>query len=188
MSNVFQGRLVRLRAVETTDWEIWYAMADTDDDRLSWEIPFPASREATRAHVEELARGGTKNDEFRFQIERLDGEYVGTLNTHTINRRNGTFSYGLSILPQYRRLGFASEAVRLVLRYYFWERRYQKVNAEVFSFNEPSIKLHESLGFTLEGRLRRMIYTGGQFYDALIYGMTREEFEASGWDGLKAGY
>ena len=33
-----------------------------------------------------------------------------------------------------------------------------------------------------------MIYTGGQFYDALIYGMTREEFEASGWEGLKEGY
>lgn len=188
MSNIFQGRRVRLRAVETSDWEIWYAMTDTDDDRLSWEIAFPASREATRARVEELAKRGDHDDEFRFMIERLDGEYVGSLNTHTINRRCGTFMYGLGIMPQYRRMGFASEAVRLVLRYYFWERRYQKVNAEVFSFNEPSMRLHENLGFTLEGRLRRMIYTGGQFYDALLYGMTREEFEASGWEGLKEGY
>lgn len=188
MSNIFQGRRVRLRAVETSDWEIWYALTDTDDDRLSWEIAFPASREGTRAHVEELARSGDQGDVFRFMIERFDGEYVGTLNTHTINRRCGTFSYGLSVLPQYRRQGFASEAVRLALRFYFWERRYQKVNAEVYSFNEPSMRLHESLGFMLEGRLRRMIFTGGQFYDALLYGMTREEFEASEWDGLRESY
>ena len=59
--------------------------------------------------------------------------------------------------------------------------RYQKVNAEVYAFNEPSMRLHERMGFTLEGRLRRMIYTGGEYHDALFYGMTREEFESSAW-------
>lgn len=189
MPNVFAGRLVRLRAVEAADWEIHYAWdTDTDGGRLTDEIWFPSSREQARAWAEEQAKRGDQNDEFRFQIERLDGEFVGTLNTHTVNRRCGTFRYGLAILPQYQRQGFASEAVRLLLRYYFWERRYQKVNAEVYSFNAASIRLHESLGFTLEGRLRRMIFTGGQFHDVLLYGMTREEFEASGWEGLAAGY
>ncbi|HEX2905466.1 MAG TPA: GNAT family protein [Phototrophicaceae bacterium] len=189
MSNIFQGRRVRLRAVETADWEIWYnAEPNTDDGRLAYEIPFPASAEQVRANVENLAKSGAPGDEFRFMIERLDGEYVGTLNTHTLNPRCGTFMYGIGIIPQYRQQGFASEAVRLVLRYYFWERRYQKVNAEVYSFNAASMRLHERLGFTLEGRLRRMIFTGGQYYDALIYGQTREEFEASGWDGLREGY
>jgi RimJ/RimL family protein N-acetyltransferase len=46
---------------------------------------------------------------------------------------------------------------------------------EIHEFNTPSIRLHEQLGFVKEGRLRRMIYTGGRFYDALLYGMTREE-------------
>ena len=59
---------------------------------------------------------------------------------------------------------------------FFEERRYQKVNAEVYGFNESSIALHEKLGFTLEGRIRRMIYTDGKYFDALMYGMTSEEF------------
>ena len=33
-----------------------------------------------------------------------------------------------------------------------------------------------------EGRLRWMIYSGGEFHDALIFGMTREEFEATDWN------
>jgi len=188
VANVFEGRLVRLRAVEAADWERFYASnQDTDSARLTHYIRFPSSREQVRAWTEGLATGGAQDDVFRFKIERLDGEYVGTLNTHSADRRSGTFRYGLAILPEQRRKGFASEAIWLVLRYFFWELRYQKVNAVVYAFNEPSIRLHERLGFVLEGRLRRMIYTAGQHHDALIYGMTREEFEASGWDGLARG-
>lgn len=93
--------------------------------------------------------------------------------------RSGTFMYGISILPSYRRKGYASEAIRLTLRYYFNERRYQKCTIEVFSYNPASMRLHESLGFTLEGRLRRMVFSGGEFHDALYYGITCEEFRAN---------
>jgi RimJ/RimL family protein N-acetyltransferase len=40
------------------------------------------------------------------------------------------------------------------------------------------VRLHEKLGFQLEGRLRRVVYTRGQYYDELYYGMTAEEFAA----------
>jgi len=53
------------------------------------------------------------------------------------------------------------------------------VTVEVHANNPASITLHERLGFQLEGRLRRMIYTEGQYYDALCYGMTVEEFAAA---------
>jgi RimJ/RimL family protein N-acetyltransferase len=52
----------------------------------------------------------------------------------------------------------------------------------VHSLNEASQRLHESLGFTLEGRLRRMMYTDGAFHDALIDGLTREECDAQKLD------
>ncbi len=59
-----------------------------------------------------------------------------------------------------------------MLRYFFHELRYQKVTAQVYSFNAPSIALHERLGFQVEGRLRRMIFTHGRHFDELLYGMT----------------
>jgi RimJ/RimL family protein N-acetyltransferase len=183
MPNIFQGKLVRLRAFEPSDWEFHHEWDrnDTDGGRLTDEIWFPSPREAAQAWAERESKRGAENDVFRFQIERLDGELVGPINTHTVNRRCGTFMYGLAIRPRHRRQGYASEAIALVLRYYFGERRYQKVNAEVYGFNEPSMRLHEKLGFVLEGRLRRIQYSGGQFHDALIYGMTKEEFDARDW-------
>lgn len=182
MNNLFRGQLVRLRAVEVTDWEFFYRLDDqtTDFGRLTDEVWFPSSKEAKRTWTEEQSKRQQEYDQFRFQIEVLDThELVGTLNTHTTSQRVGTFMYGIAIAPEAQRKGYAREAVALVLRYFFSEKRYQKVNAEVYSFNTPSIRFHERMGFTLEGRLRRMVYSGGQFHDALIYGMTREEFDAA---------
>ena len=72
----------------------------------------------------------------------------------------------------------ASEAIRLVLRYYFDELGFQKCNVGVYSFNEASIRLHEKLGFTREGVQRRSIFTRGQYYDNILFGITAEEFHA----------
>jgi RimJ/RimL family protein N-acetyltransferase len=145
--------------------------------RLAYEIPFPTSQESVKTWAEAQSKQPPTDDNFRFQIENIAGELVGTLNTHNCNPRNGTFSYGVAVRSEHQRKGYAAEAIRLVLRYYFEERRYQKVTVEVYSFNAPSIRLHEALGFTLEGRLRRMHYAGGAYHDVLVYGLTREEFK-----------
>ncbi|MBI1255883.1 MAG: GNAT family N-acetyltransferase [Chloroflexi bacterium] len=182
MTNIFEGKLVRLRAVEADDWKNHAEWdRDTEMARHLYEIPFPQSTTSTKQWAErEAQRKDTPSDNFQFEIETLDGVQVGSIGTHDCDLRNGTFSYGLATIDKYRRKGYASEAIRLLLRYFFQERRYQKCTTEVFSFNEPSQKLHESLGFTLEGRLRRMIYTNGEFHDALFYGITKEEFAAQG--------
>ena len=183
MTNIFEGKLIRLRAIEPTDWEFFHSWdaESTDTARLTDEIWFPNSTTSAKDFAERESKP-REGDTFRFLIETLGGDPVGTINTHSTNLRNGTFMYGLAVHPDQRRKGYAGEAIRLVLRYYFSERRYQKCTAEVYGFNEASQKLHEALGFTLEGRLRRMIYSDGTFHDALVYGITREEFEAAGSD------
>jgi RimJ/RimL family protein N-acetyltransferase len=183
MPNVFMGKLVRLRAVEPSDWEFFHNwnQETTDEGRMTDEIWFPRSSEGEKAWAEKEAFRGAENDAYRFQIVTLDKVLVGTIDTHSCHLRNGTFGYGLAIHPQHRRKGYASEAIWLVLRHYFHERNYQKCTAAAYSFNEASIRLHEALGFTPEGRLRRMIYTGGEYHDMLYFGMTREEFEAKAW-------
>jgi len=183
MAAIFEGKKIRLRAVEESDWELHYNWnLDSDNGRMTDEVWFPTSRTFVKEWAEREAKGGNEGDNFRFQIETLAGELVGTINTHTCNPRCGTFNYGLAIHPDYRRNGYASESIGLVLRYYFDERRYQKVNATVYSFNAASIALHERLGFVLEGRIRRLIYSGGTLHDELIYGLTNEEFAAANWN------
>jgi RimJ/RimL family protein N-acetyltransferase len=166
-TSIWQGKRIRLRAIEPEDWEAFFTFdQDSELARLDDRVYAPRSKEASKRWAEELAGEPHKNDRYFMVIETLAGEIAGSMSTHVCDPRNGTFSYGVALGEQYRRQGYASEAVILLLRYFF----------QVYSFNEPSLRLHEKLGFQLEGRLRRMLYTNGQFFDEVLFGMTAEEF------------
>jgi RimJ/RimL family protein N-acetyltransferase len=178
VDNVWRGDLVRLRAVEPDDWQVLFEWdQDTEVMRLSGDVPFPQSREGAKKWATEQAVRETKDDSFRWVVESLNGEFVGMIETHFCKRRHGTFQYGIAVCREHWRKGYASEAIRLVLAYYFRELRYQKVNAHVYSFNGASLQLHRKLGFRQEGRLRRMVFVDGGFHDEIVFGMTAEEFE-----------
>lgn len=178
-ANTWTGKVVKLRAWEPDDWlaqKRW--REDTEGERADSHIPLPMSEAAARRLAEERALGQPERNEFEWIIETSAGEVAGAIGSHKCDAHNGTFSYGLYIAPEYRRRGCASDAVLVLLRYFFDERRYQKVNVGVYDYNEASIKLHEKLGFQLEGRSRRMQYSAGVYHDLLRYGMTVEEFHA----------
>ena len=175
--NVWQGQRIRLRGIEPDDWATFQRWdQDSELARLCYHIEFPRSAEGTKRFAAEAAVTGSKGQAYRWMIETLDGAPAGTINTHSCDPRHGTFGYGLAIAPEHWRRGFASEAICLVLAYYFRELRYQKATAHVYAFNEASIRLHEKLGFQLEGQLRRMVFTDGAYHDELVFGVTAEEF------------
>jgi len=179
MTNIWQGKLVCLRALEPEDWRAFFDWdQDTEMARSTYWIPFPGSQEAAKKWTADQALDRGKTHEYKWVIENLNGELVGMLNTHTCDPRVGTFQYGVAVKREHWRKGYASEAIRIVLGYFFRELRYQKVNGHVYAFNEPSLGLHRKLGFREEGRLRRMVYTDGRHFDEVIFGMTVEEFEA----------
>ena len=178
--NFWQGKLVRLRGVEPTDAET-FALWNLDSE-MARELDFvwpPVSFAFIRRDLEELSLKKLEADAFTWVIEDAEARAVGTISTHHCDHRRGVFCYGLSVAREHRRRGYASEAVRLVLKYYFEELRYQKCLVGVHSNNPASVALHEKLGFVREGTLRRMVYTGGQFFDAYHYGMLKEEWEHS---------
>ncbi|MBJ6360724.1 GNAT family N-acetyltransferase [Paenibacillus sp. GCM10012307] len=177
VSNIWTGNKVRLRAIVPGDWEKFHNNDyDTEGARLSYMTQFPRSEEGTRLWTESKAAEGANGDQYTFAIETLNSELIGSIGTHTTDPRNGTFKYGIGIFREHWRKGYASEAVKLLLGYYFEELRYQKASAHVYAFNEGSIALHERLGFRLEGRLRNMVYTNGEYYDELVYGLLISEF------------
>lgn len=175
----WQGKLVRLRGIEPGDEAFHFAIDQQRFvDRNLEMIHPPTSLGRTRHWVEKAYEPGFRQgDNAMFQIIALaDDRHVGSIDTHHCDPRVGVLSYGIAMLEEARGKGYAAEAVLLVLRYYFQEKRYQKAEIGVFDFNASSIRLHEKLGFVQEGRQRRHTFTGGAFHDMLLYGMTVEEF------------
>lgn len=180
MNNTFTGKRVKLRAMEPEDLALFLAdekEKDTDRSRADDQINLPKAQWQVREELPGRIKRESESLNFRFMIENLEGETVGTINVHGVDERNGAFSYGIGIFEGYRRKGYAAEAVLLVMRYYFMELRMHKCHSEVYSFNEPSMTLQEHLGFTREGVRRDWYFTRGRYWDLVCYSMLKEEFE-----------
>jgi len=176
----WQGDRVRLRPLRVEDAEQSFLDSLDSPSRqvLQLGIQLPTSVELLKASLAKYVGCKDANGEILFAIEDLQGEHVGGISFHTRDDKNGTFSFGIVIRREHRRKGYALDAVRVLLRYAFWERRYQKCNSACLHTNEASIRLHQKLGFVQEGRRRRHVYFNGQFHDEVLFGLTREEFDA----------
>jgi len=79
--------------------------------------------------------------------------------------------------PEYHEQGYGSDAAARMVQYAFEDWNMRRVSARLGSFNEASVSLLESLGFTHEGTLRQAAWDQGEYYDMLCYGLLREEWE-----------
>jgi RimJ/RimL family protein N-acetyltransferase len=176
----WQGEQVRLRPLRIKDAEQSFAASLDSPSRqfLQLGVELPTSVELQRTALDKYAGCKDADGVIVFAIENLAGDYVGGISLHSRDEKNGRFSFGIVIDRPHRGQGYAEDAVRILLRYGFWERRYQKCNSACSHTNEASIRLHKKLGFLEEGRRRRQVYFNGAYHDDVLFGMTREEFDA----------
>jgi RimJ/RimL family protein N-acetyltransferase len=72
--------------------------------------------------------------------------------------------------------GIASTALRIILDYAFTVRNLERVYAEVYGFNQRSLRLMERVGFQKEGILRQHEIHNGVRQDMHFFGMLKTEF------------
>ena len=159
---------------------LWLAEEQSDSEAvrfLNYGMALPKSEHDAQTFTERYAEFNNRDERIMFSIETLESELIGGINIHSMDQKNGTFETGSRIYRAYRGKGYGFEAKVLVLRYAFYEMRFQKYNIRCVDTNEPMIHHAERLGCQREGRIRRHIYMNGQYHDELIFGLTREEFD-----------
>ena len=175
------GRRVRLRPLHADDADAWLAEERGDPEAshyLNYGTPLPKSRRDAEGFVARFAEFGSRDERIMWSIETLAGDLIGGINLHSMDLKNGTFQTGTRIHRAQRGSGYGLEAKVIVLRYAFHELRYQKYEVRCLATNDAMVRHMARLGATLEGRLRRHVFTQGAFVDELLYGLLREEFDA----------
>ncbi|MGE5378746.1 MAG: GNAT family N-acetyltransferase [Bacteroidota bacterium] len=74
--------------------------------------------------------------------------------------------------------GYGTDAMKLCLRYAFWELGAQRVSLGLHEYNPRALRSYEKAGFRLEGRTRKDILREGKRTDTLWMGILREEWLA----------
>ncbi len=174
----WQDEVIRLRAIEPDDWEgHYYNRFDTPARRLlECAVELPPTVTEAKSFVEKFSGFSSGHGRIMFTIEIMNGENVGGININSIDERNGTFSIGIQIDRDFRGNGYGRRAVRLLLRYAFFERRLYKFNDYVLEGNEASATMMRKLGCVQEGVRRKVIYTNGKYHDLILFGLTKDEF------------
>ncbi|MGW1429185.1 GNAT family N-acetyltransferase [Streptomyces sp. NPDC002431] len=176
MTAFWTGKRIRLRGIEPDDWTALMRFAE--EEAGTGDLPrLPRSAEQHRARAKELSVAALDADCFQLAVESVEtGEMVGAVGSFQTDPRAGWFEYGVVIGSGHRRSGYAAEAVRLLLRHMFDERRFHRCQARILAYNTASLALHRRLGFVEEGRLRDHVYVGGRHQDLVLMGILAEEF------------
>jgi len=107
----------------------------------------PRSQEGYRRWAGEQAVARPEGDLFQLAIESVDGgTLVGAISTIETRPVDGFFGYGVAIGREHQRRGYGRDAVLLLLRFMFAERRYTKCTVGVYAGNAPSLAMHRSWG------------------------------------------
>ena len=128
------------------------------------------------AVADEVERSLREPERFGRLILDLDGERAGTMgfreasDVHRIAQLEV-----LAVHPSFRRRGIADEGARLLQRYLLRELGYHRLELACYGFNDAAIRHAERVGFVREGVKRQAYLRHGEWQDAVLFALLRED-------------
>jgi L-phenylalanine/L-methionine N-acetyltransferase len=162
---------ITIRRTEPTDYE---AIAKVlGGPRAVWgtlQLPFP-SVETWRKRLAEPPAG------LYGLVACVEGEVVGQLGLHTYPdhpRRRHVGRIGMAVRDDWQGKGVGTAlmqgAVDLADKWLNLER----LELDVFTDNEPAVRLYKEFGFVVEGTMRRFAFRDGHYADTYMMARLRE--------------
>lgn len=183
---VLTGRRVVLRGPRSRDYEAWRVLRrDSRDFLRPFEPRWTEADLNRQAYGARLVRGQAEarnGTDYSFLIfEHLeDGEVlVGGLTISNIRRRAAQFAtLGYWMGQQYAGRGLMTEAVGVVLPFFFNDLGLHRLQAAFLPHNTASRRVLEKNGFSEEGYAESYLQIDGKWADHVLFALTRERWDA----------
>ena len=131
------------------------------------------SRTETEKHHE---KGNSEEQEFI--IEKKDRSKIGYICHFTLVHPAGKhLEIGYFLIPSERGKGYGTEALGIIVDYLFLSKDVMRIQVQTDPRNVASQKVIEKIGFKKEGTLRKNFFMRGEWVDAFIYSILREEWK-----------
>lgn len=170
---------LRLRLYQQADVHaLWRTYSRPDVDRYLLEEPWSEEDAACRIS-ERMVRTGldSRNAALALIIEH-EGAVVGDVAIWLTDVERRVAEIGWVMDPAHSGRGFATEAVRAVLRLAFEQYRVHRVVAQMDARNEASARLAQRAGMQREAHLRQDWWSKGEWTDTFVYGALSTDFPA----------
>jgi RimJ/RimL family protein N-acetyltransferase len=111
-------------------------------------------------------------------VLRSTDELIGHVSLNIRDVRTREAEIGYTLRQDRWNKGYASEAVRAIIRFGFMELALHRIIATTSPQNLPSQRVLEKTGFKREGQLRKNVLQRGVWRDSLLYAILEEDWRS----------
>ena len=120
-----------------------------------------------------------RSDTYHWGIELKDEDIlIGAVSCHIYSQRDRNATAGYCLGERFWNKGYATEALRAVVDYMFYDVNVNRIEGCCSVNNPASGRIMQKAGMLKEGRIRQEYMTGaGEYQDVDLYGLVKEDFE-----------
>jgi RimJ/RimL family protein N-acetyltransferase len=178
-----QGPRLYLRPMEERDLETFRRWINSAEIRQYLKIFLPITEKGEREFFDRISQDPNL---VLLAIVLNDGTLIGDLGLHNIHWNDGTAMTGTVIgEPDYQNKGYGTEAKMLLLNYAFNTLNLRKIYSSAIGNNPRSEHYNKKCGYKEEGRRIRQFYRNGEYYDEILLGVFKEDWQTL-WEQFMA--
>ncbi|MEA1937472.1 MAG: GNAT family protein [Patescibacteria group bacterium] len=138
-------------------------------------IPYPYTIKDAKQWLRKVINNNRKKipENAVFAIE-IDGQAVGSISINKIEQEHKA-EIGYWLGEKYQGKGIMTQAIKEITKYGFRELKLCRLYAQVFSFNEGSMRVLEKNGYKFEGTLKKEVKKDNKFLDCCLFAKTRSK-------------
>lgn len=161
---------ITIRRVEPSDYEAIHKIFS--GPKAVWgtlQVPFP-SVEMWRQRLAEPP------ESFYSLVACVDAEVIGQIGLHTFPsrpRRRHVGEIGMAVRDDWQGKGVGTALMQAVIDLADKWLNLSRLELEVYTDNEPAVKLYQKFGFTIEGTAIQHAFRDGQFIDSYLMARLR---------------
>lgn len=170
---ILSGNLINLRPVTIHDARLffeWLSQEHINKNVLRKAVTL----EDVELWVQNIFE---KKNEIHFTLETKQGSTVGII---SLKIESTDFRGEIALLiggTENLRRGYGYESSNMIMNYAFNKLFLHRIWLSVYEYNKQASALYEKLGFKKEGVLREHVFYQGKYYNEIIMGILKKEWE-----------
>lgn len=175
----FQTERLELRTLRTADYKAMYEIFKEEAYLKYFGIKGVQCEKDARLLIKDWVRRLDPNVFLRWAIvHRESGKVVGSIGLHTFIVAYKKAAVGYDLNPNYQHKGYMQEALQMIMRYFFEDLGYHRLEAIIVTENKASIHVAERAGFIREGLMRQWMYNSDYetYYDAYLFALLDTDY------------
>jgi diamine N-acetyltransferase len=163
-----KGNKLILRALEPEDL---FFLDEIENNEKYWHLSdsqTPFSKYVLKQYLEHALEDIYTSKQLRLVITNKQDNSVGFIDLYDFDPKNNRAGVGIIIHEKYRKMGFAFEAIKILIEYSFSHLNLHQLYAGINDSNEVSLNLFQQLGFEIVGLKKEWSYFNGAYHDEYL--------------------